>query len=1142
MPSAPTSGSLNSFSRFLSANQLSIRPSWLISLLGIFATIAVTSIEYDHVIREDRHHIQLLVGHLKETLVRHIGTYRYGFGGARALFSTQPRNLLSEFKHLVASRNLRIDFPAALGMGYIERVPRSRLKQFESSAKLETDSDFSVKSSGDAASLYVVKYLEPPAPNFGEPGLDVYTNEVLRTALNASAEGGSPIITPPINLGSDSAPQAGFLYLLPVYRHLSNPITPDDRNAALLGWAFLPIVSQKIFEQIPLIVDDELTFTLYDSASGNQVIYDELSYLDSLGIPYERGTFDDNRLSHSVDLEVGERAWKLVATTSPRFQFTSLSTAWAIGILGTLLSLACGALAHTLQRKVGQAESHAASSTSALAAYKQIIDSHAIVSETDLKGNITKVNEYFCKLSGYSQEELIGQNHRLINSRTQPKTFWTQMWKTLLNGESWHGLVCNRKKDGTLYWVYSTMAPLFLDGAPQGYVSVRTDVTDLKLAQKNLIASEEKYRLLIEGSDVIIWEFDPLIDRYTFISPQAEGLGYPLEDWLSPKFRETHIPPEDQEKANYGKLKISAGKNYQLQYRIIKANGSIVWFDDFISVQLDPTGGKLLRGLLIDITERKDAENQLSIERNRLANVIEGTHAGTWELRISDEMMLLNERWARVIGYSLEELEPVSREIWERLVHFDDRALFRHSLEQCLSGERQYFECEYRMHHKNGGWIWVSDRAKVVSRLADGSPERMAGTHVDITKRKEDEKNLALALQSAEKATRTKSEFLANMSHEIRTPMNGVLGMTEQLLESKLTDDQRDLAETVRLSARSLLTIINDILDISKIEAQKIILDPVRVSIRDLSKELEAMFLPQVSAKSIRYKTEISNDIPGYVLLDSVRLRQILINLIGNAVKFTPHFGEVVVRVRLSNMEHGHCLIFFSVSDSGIGVPPEKQARIFEAFSQADSSTTRVFGGTGLGLSIAGNLIKLMGGTLELKSEVGSGSQFFFELKTSVVLPPESPEKDKIESSVHPAPLAPALQGLRILLAEDNLVNQKLAVRILQKEGHHVTVAQNGVEVLEQLKNGRFDIILMDLQMPEMGGEEATSHIRKLPGPHIPIIALTANAMAGDRQRCLDAGMDDYVSKPIDKNELFAAIRRAFQHGNTNEFESAPVY
>ena len=437
----------------------------------------------------------------------------------------------------------------------------------------------------------------------------------------------------------------------------------------------------------------------------------------------------------------------------------------------------------------------------------------------------------------------------------------------------------------------------------------------------------------------------------------------------------------------------------------------------------------------------------------------------------------------------------------------------------------------------DGQQRWI-ERTKSALRDADGQIVGVQLLFWDVTDREQALIDSREARDAADAANRSKSDFLANMSHEIRTPMNGILGMTDLVLDTQLTPTQREYLQMSQESGENLLAIINDILDFSKIEAGHLELDPTPFAPHDSLGDAVSSLRIRAQTKGLELTFSVAPEVPQMLEGDLGRLRQVLVNLIGNAIKFTDR-GEVVLDVSCQSKSQSTCTLLFSVRDTGIGIPADKQARIFEDFQQADRSTTRSHGGTGLGLAISSQLVKLMGGRIEVDSAPGRGSTFHFTVDFPIInstdqeQTPNAPVLDVASNPLRSdAPTQKAvspLESVRVLVAEDNKVNQTLVMRLLEKLGCQVTVVENGKQALAALSENEFDIILMDVEMPEMDGMSATMEIRRREQDskqHTPIVAVTAHAIVGDHERCLACGMDDYLSKPLRINEIKAMLTK----------------
>jgi len=764
------------------------------------------------------------------------------------------------------------------------------------------------------------------------------------------------------------------------------------------------------------------------------------------------------------------------------------------------------------------------------AIYDGMLDGVGIVDiET---ARFVRVNAALCRMLGYSESEFasltIAQMHRPDQLPRIAEEFQEHVQGRIERSED----IPLLRKDGTVLYADLTSSRILYRGRPC-LVTFARDVTERRQAEQDLRSSEERYRLLFEGSrDAVLvvdaggrcCDCNAAAVAMFGCADKQDLLGRGVAA-LSP----VRQPDGTDSRDSFLKRVASnlEGGPHFFEWLHQRTDGSL--FPAEVSVSRMEIGGEpLLHGIVRDISERKRAEESLRVSQERFDLAVRATQDGVWDWNLETNEVFYSARWKAMLGYGEDEIEPHA-DAWSRLLHPDDRARSMQLVEAVRQGIAEYV-IEFRLRHKDGHYMEVLSRGIPVRRGPGGPVVRIVGTHFDLTPRKQAEQELRQAKDAAEAASRAKSEFLANMSHEIRTPMTSILGYSELLQQSDLPEDQRlQFLSVIERNGQALLQLINDILDLSKIEAGSMTVERLACSPRQIVDEVLDLLRVRAEEKRLSLSAEYRPPLPSTIRTDPVRLRQILVNLVGNAIKFT-EAGSV--RITVSWEPGSPARLHFAVADTGIGIAQATLAKLFQPFTQADTSHTRRFGGSGLGLVICQRLAAMLGGRITVESKPGRGSMFTLTLDLD---PAEQVQRRETETAAvgrmarAATPASGARRG-RVLLAEDAADTRELLRLVLVRAGVDVDLADNGqvacrLALTSEARGRPYELILMDVQMPEMNGLAAVQLLRQLEWTK-PIVALTAHAMEGDRERCLAAGCDDYLAKPVAHSDLLKILER----------------
>lgn len=728
---------------------------------------------------------------------------------------------------------------------------------------------------------------------------------------------------------------------------------------------------------------------------------------------------------------------------------------------------------------------------------------------TDEKGYLRDLNGSWERVLGWTTEEMMS---RPFISFVHPD----DVEKTMLEGQkifergnsSTHFDNRYLHKDGT-YRSLSWRSRIIPDKGL--IVAVARDdsefIRDSKLTEQTQLVGK------IGG-----WEVDH-INKKIFWTKQTHVIHGTDPETYRPSFEEAinFYHPDCREKIFHAYQKLAAdGIPYSDEYKIINTKGEEVWVH--VVGMCEKQNGVILKsyGTFRDITSYKKTTSELQAANEHLEFILESANLGSWSWDLQTNEYSVDRRWCEILGVN-QSMVKVDLQLWDSLLHPDDKDKVYKNICEYLGGNLEEFECIYRMKHTSGKWIWILDRGRIAKVDAGGTPLFFSGIHFDISKQKEAEIAAIVASQA-------KSEFLANMSHEIRTPMNAIVGMADLLLETDLDQSQRDFLKNLQRASDVLLNLINGILDISKIEAGYFSLNEADFDIGKSTLKVLDLFKAKAQSKGVSLIQSIQPDLLTTLKGDENRVEQVLINVVGNAVKFTER-GSVIVSLQENHFKDRSGNILITVQDTGMGIPEEKIPRLFERFYQADSSSTKKFEGTGLGLNISKKIINFMDGEIWIKSELNIGTIVYITLKLS-----GGADKQERQSVPELKKEVSALDEKKrnILVVDDNEDNRLIVKTFLKDSNANIVLAENGAIAVEIFKVKKFDLILMDMQMPVMDGYEATKKIREIERDEnmkkTPILALTAYALQDDIKKSIEAGCDDHISKPVKKKELVNKI------------------
>lgn len=1254
--------------------------AWVIVTLltGVLASALLTWWQADKNFRTAQSAFETHSLEVVQKLYERMRLYEYGLRGARGTVLTAGENGITNelFEQYSKSRDVDQEFPGARGFGFIRRVPPSQTESYLQARHADGRPDFAIRTLKDHQDeRFVIEYIEPVQRNRAAMGLDIGSETNRRQAALTAMQTGKATITGPITLVQSSGdPQRSLLFLLPIYREGATPDTLEARDSSGFGWSYAPLALSEVLSDFGLAqLHYDLTITDLSNPAQPEAVFDSK----------KTSSLQKVVMSQSLEREVYGRLWRMEMSARPGFtdhlRLLPPSSVLA-GSLTTSLLLAL--LVATVQ--LGQDRKRKNQVQQAQLATIVENSADAIVGEAN-DGQVLIWNRAAEKLLGYQRSEALGQPLMERMTPADERSAAAQMvHKVHANADSAPIDTSLLNKSGALVPVSITAGAI--RGAHGEIIGIARLVRDIS----ERLHAEQRMRDLAESLELQVRDRTAELetarhDLQTLLDSVPSMIGYwdknlsnrvanrAYSEWfgIDPStLRGKHMSAllgSDLFERNRPYIEGALRGEAQKFERAIPRVGGEGVRHSLANYLPDVVNGEV-RGFYVivhDITEVVESRLAVARERERLEHIIEGTYVGTWEWNVQTGAIIINERWAEIIGYTVAELQPTSIETWKERSHPDDLLSAQEMLERHFRGEDDQYQSVVRMRHKDGHWVWVQSRGRVSTRTPEGAPQWMYGTHQDVTPVKEAEEKLQRAVAmlggvlgaatqqsiiatdvngiitlfntgaekmlgyaahelvgisspaplhlaeeivaygneltqrygypiqgfrvfvheaerlgyetrewtyvrkdgqrlpvqlsvntirdtqdnilgylgiaqdmteryrqenalrhakaASETASAAKSMFLANMSHEIRTPMNAVLGVAHLLSDTPLNDDQRQLLSKLQIAGRSLMGIINDVLDISKIEAGEMTTESVGFSPAELLSEVVQLFAPQASGKGITLEAMGLDVCPSALLGDPTQLRQVLSNLVSNAIKFTQR-GSVLVQVErhpAAQVGDERIWLKFSVADSGTGISEAVLKHLFNPFAQADASTTRRFGGTGLGLSIVKRLSQLMGGDVGVSSTEGVGSTFW------VVLPFAVPREDgeRLETASSQAPLT-------VFVADDNEVDLKILAAMCSAFGWRAIPMASGAELVHKVQELADayqplpDALLVDWKMPGMDGIATLRAV----ADRLGTATLPATLVVSAHERHKVASADTHgivnriLAKPVEPSTLFNAV------------------